>query len=735
MGDEHEKLMSLFNEARARRSPEEREAYLAAACGGDAALRRRVEALLEADIEAGNFLKPPSDDPPASEGPGTVIGHYKLLQLLGEGGFGRVYMAEQLEPVRRKVALKIIKLGMDTREVIARFEAERQALAMMDHPNIAKVFDAGATETGQPYFVMELVRGVPITQYCDQNNLPPLERLSLFVQVCHAIQHAPQNGIIHRDVRPSNILVTLHDGVPVPKVIDFGIAKATQQELTEKTVFTRFHQFLGTPAYMSPEQAEMSGLNIDTRTDIYALGVLLYELLTGHTPFDAKELFQAGLVEMRRRIREQEPLRPSTRVSTLADAERTTVARHRQSDAPRLIHLLRGDLDWIVMKALEKDRRRRYDTTNALAQDLERHLKHEPVSASPPSTLYRARKFVRRHRVGVVTAAAVSATLIFGLIGSLLGFTRASRERDRALAAEHQAATNEQKARIEAALSAQVAQFLKEMLKNVPPEVALGRDTALLRAVLDTTAERVGKDLKDQAEVEAELRETIGRVYRGLSQWAKAEAMHRRALSLRKKLFGSEHPAVAESLVSVAYSLFRQGNYTEAEALHREALAMNRKLLGEENLAVAGSLAGLGRALGAQGKVAEAETLIHEALAIYKKLLGDEHPEVASLLDDLVRWLHQQGKLVEAESLERETLAMQRRLFGQEHPDIAVSRILLSGILGDQGRLADAETLYREALAMQRKLLASDNPRLVGSTFGLAALLRRQGKQTEAELL
>ena len=351
----------------------------------------------------------------AEEESSQRIGRYKILQKLGEGGCGVVYMAEQTDPVRRRVALKVVKLGMDTRQVIARFEAERQALALMDHPNIAKVLDAGATETGRPYFVMELVKGIRITDYCDQNHLSTPERLGLFTQVCHAIQHAHQKGIIHRDIKPSNILVTLHDGVPVPKVIDFGIAKATEQPLTEKTVFTALGQFMGTPAYMSPEQAELSGLDIDTRSDIYALGVLLYELLTGRTPFDSKELLQAGLDEMRRRIREDEPMRPSTRLSTMLDADLTQVAQQRRSEPAKLTRFIRGDLDWIVMKCLEKDRARRYETANGLAMDIHRHLGNEPVVACPPSAAYRFRKLFRRNKLVVAAFGGVAASLLIGL--------------------------------------------------------------------------------------------------------------------------------------------------------------------------------------------------------------------------------------------------------------------------------------------------------------------------------
>jgi serine/threonine protein kinase/WD40 repeat protein len=380
-------------------------------------------------VVAGSTIR---GDFPSDPRTGGCIGPYHILQQIGEGGCGVVYLAEQERPLRRRVALKLIKPGMDTEQVIARFEAERQALALMDHPNIAKVLEAGATETGRPYFVMELVRGIRITDYCDQNNLSTEERLDLFIQVCHAVQHAHQKGIIHRDLKPSNVLVTLHEGAPVPKVIDFGIAKATEQRLTDKTLFTAYEQFIGTPAYMSPEQTEMTGLDIDTRSDIYALGVLLYELLTGHTPFEASQLVQAGLEEMRRVIREQEPVRPSTRISTLAAQEQTTVAQRRQAEPPKLIQRVQGDLDWIVMKCLEKNRTRRYETANALATELERHLQHEPVLARPPSTTYRLQKFVRRNRLLVRAGAAVLATLLLGIMASTWQTIRANHLRAQA---------------------------------------------------------------------------------------------------------------------------------------------------------------------------------------------------------------------------------------------------------------------------------------------------------------
>jgi serine/threonine protein kinase len=444
----------IFIEALQKDAACERSAFLDTACAGDRELRERIEQLLLQHDRDDSFLldsPPPGlgmtvDMPEITEGPGTVIGPYKLLEQIGDGGFGIVYMAEQQAPVHRRVALKIVKPGMDTREVLARFKVERQALALMDHPNIAGVLDAGSTDSGRPYFVMELVRGVPITDYCDQKNLPIHERLDLFVKVCHAVQHAHQKGIIHRDLKPSNVLVTQHDAMPVPKVIDFGVAKAIDRQLTPETLFTRFTEMIGTPLYMSPEQAEMTRLDVDTRADIYSLGVLLYELLTGSTPFDKDHLHKAAFDEIRRIIREQEPPKPSTRISTLGDT-RSVVAAHRQADPQQLCRLVRGDLDWIVMKALEKDRTRRYDTTSNLAADVLRYLSDRPVEARPPSSVYRFRKFARRNRLAFTTVAVVVSALLLGTVVSVNQAIRATRAEQMARAVLEQARSEAEWAR------------------------------------------------------------------------------------------------------------------------------------------------------------------------------------------------------------------------------------------------------------------------------------------------
>ena len=721
----------------------ERESYLAQTCGQDTALRERVDALLLESARACGFLEHsvPGDFESLKravlggiESVGDQIGPYKLLRQLGEGGCGVVYLAQQREPIRRRVAFKVIKLGMDTRQVIARFEAERQALALMDHPNIAKVFDAGATQTGRPYFVMELVRGIRITDYCDQNQLAVEDRLDLFVQICHAIQHAHQKGIIHRDIKPSNILVEQADGQTVAKVIDFGVAKATGGAiLTDKTVFTAFEQFIGTPAYMSPEQATMTSLDIDTRSDIYALGVLLYELLTGRTPFEHKELLALGLEQMRHIIGEKEPARPSTRLSALNEDEKTSVAQRRRVEVPQLIHSVRGDLDWIVMKCLEKNRSRRYATANGVAEDISRHLRDEPVSARPPGRMYRFQKLVQRNKVIFAAGAAVLAALLIGLGFSTWLFFRERSARSRAVFAEGIQVQLRQRAEAEARKSQHVAQFLKDMLAGVGPWVALGRDTTLLKEILNKTAERVGKDLRDQPEVQAELLSTLGDTYLDLGQRTNGAAMHRGALQLRRNIYGEFNTNVANSLDGIGRAFLWQDNADEAEAYLQKAFMIRTNLLGLDNLQVADSLARLGRLRFLQGRPSEGEPLYRRCLELRRKFLGTNNAHVIGALEGLCLCLRDQDRLGEAEKVAREMVEIQARLSGAESSiETAVMQAGLADIFVQQNRMAEAEVPARENWLACRRVFGEDSFQAIQAAVGYFIVLGANGKSPEA---
>ena len=713
----HEREVEIFEAAQALPSGQ-RDAFLARETGGNTELLQRVQALLQAAEKPTEFLAPPSKAVPPLpniEKPGDRIGRYKLLEQIGEGGCGMVFMAAQEEPIRRKVALKVIKLGMDTRQVIARFEAERQALALMDHPNIAKVYDAGATATGRPYFVMELVRGLRITDYCNEKKLPIQKRLELFVQVCQAVQHAHQKGIIHRDLKPSNILVTVNDGVAVPKVIDFGIAKATTgEQLTDKTVFTAFHQFMGTPAYMSPEQAELTSVDIDTRSDIYTLGVLLYELLTGRTPFDPSELLQAGLDEMRRTLREKEPARPSTLLSTLNADQLTVTARQQGLEPPKLINLVRGDLDWIVLKCLEKDRARRYETASALLMDIQRHLGNEPVTARPRSRLYDFQKTVRRHKVGFAAAAAVMVALSLGLGIATWSLIKEKQARERA--------------DLEAAKSLQIARFLEDMLRGIDPKTAKERDTTLLRDILKETSLRVSQDLTNQPMVEAHIANTLGNIYAALGEFESAEMMARNALALRQGDGGGQPADVAESHFDLAHHLWSQGKLVEAEKIAREGLLYAKDVEGKKDSQVGKSLAQLAVIVQDQGRLGEAENLFRKSLKVRKQFLGDKHPTVAQALNSLSGVLTLEGKQGEAERINREALIIFRSSKPINLPDD--DSLYGRGLeFYDQGNWAEAETCFRQAVVHRRK----NRHDLDVALSALGSTLRRQEKFSEAE--
>ena len=748
--------------------PEDRAACLDQACGDNGPLRRRIEALLNASEQSGAFLevsaaptlrRTPAASIPLAEKPGDKVGRYKLLQQIGEGGCGVVYMAEQEEPVRRRVALKIIKLGMDTKSVIARFEAERQALAMMDHPNIAKVFDAGATETGRPYFVMELVRGMKITDYCDETRLSIRARLDLFMQICHAIQHAHQKGIIHRDIKPSNILVTVNDGVPVPKVIDFGIVKATGgQQLTDKTIFTAFEQFIGTPAYMSPEQAVLTSVDIDTRSDIYALGVLLYELLTGKTPFDAGDLLAAGLDELRRTIRETEPARPSMRLSTMPGNELSTTAQRRGLDAPKLVTELHGDLDWIVMKCVEKDRVRRYETANGLAMDIQRHLNNEPVVARPPNNFYRFQKLVRRNKLAFAAASAVIATLIIGLTVSAALFFKEKAARVRAVEAETQLqrALAEAKQQRDAALKqkqradeqAEIAKAVKDFLQNDLLKQADSKAQAdrgfeqqpdlTVKEALRRAAEKIGQRFTNQPLVEAEIRSTLGVTFNGLAEWSLAIPHLERAVALRKQTAGPDHPDTLASMSQLAGAyqdagIFDAGRLKETLSLREEMLKLQKAKLGPDHPDTLATMSQLARAYKEAGRSAEALLLYEETLKLQKAKLGADHPDTLVTMNNLAIAYLDAGRLSEALQLADETLKLRKAKLGPEHPDTLGSMNNLANAYRRVGRLTEAVRLYEETLKLANARLGPDHPHTGWYVYNLIEAYRATGDLKEAE--
>jgi len=715
--------------------------------------------------------------------------------LIGEGGFGVVYMTEQEKPIRRRVALKIIKLGMDTKQVIARFEAERQALAMMDHPNIARVFDAGATDTGRPYFVMELVKGIPITEYCDKNNLDTRQRLDLFIDVCKAVQHAHQKGIIHRDIKPSNVMITLHDGKPVPKIIDFGIAKATQHRLTEKTFFTEYRQFIGTPEYMSPEQAEMTGLEVDTRSDIYSLGVLLYELLTGTTPFEGDKLRSAAYDEIRRIIREDEPPKPSTRLSSLGDAL-SDVAKHRHVQPDQLCKIVRGDLDWVVMKSLEKDRTRRYETANEFAQDINRHLGDEPVSAGPPSAGYRLSKFVRRNRAVVTAVAAVLVVLVAGIVVSTIfaigqALARAEAvaarvaeaqqrqiaetERDKAVEAERLAEQRREQAvaaRDETEQQAKVLRAVVDFLSNDVFGKASEKQT--VHELLDAASESLDGKFEDAPLVEASIHEALGTAYQSLGEYEDAEVHLERAWEIRserghpdamdslQKLlglychesgreieqrldlrllekigtgFGEIEPRTLIFVDLAAATYVLQERYDKAEALYVKGLEVRRRVLGEEHPDTLKTMSRLAQVYEKQERYDQAEPLYIKALEGSRRALGEEHPDTQKCIGELSDVYLEQERYKEAEPLLAEVLEIRRRVLGDEDPNTLEAMESLAELYEEQGRLDKAEPLLLKVMEGKRQVLGEEDLDALASMSKVLDLYCRQGRYEEAERL
>jgi len=739
----------------------ERDAWVRAQCGGDDDLRAEAEAklarlgedasvLLTGGLEAFVHTETPPGALPSDGAP--TVARYSLQERIGEGGFGEVYRAEQIEPVQRRVALKVLKAGLDTRAVLARFEAERQALAVMDHPCIAKVFDAGRTDQGRPYFAMEYVDGSPITDHCDRERLGTRDRLRLILRACEGVQHAHQKAVIHRDLKPSNVLVGGADGVADVKVIDFGVAKAMESPLTERTLQTEVGQIIGTPEYMSPEQAEMSG-DIDTRTDVYALGAMLYELLTGHRPFDTESLRERGVEGIRKVLRETDPPRPSTRISTADRQAVTPIAANRRTTPNALAGSLRGDLDWITMKALEKDRARRYGSPAELAADIERHLRHEPVIARPPSVPYLAARFVRRHRIGTaVTAAAVVALVAF-----------AAREKIQ----------SERIAR-EQARSERVAAFLTDMLGEIEPQVlgealwsdlrrrvetaqegrAPGEAAAALaefdrltagvnptdaamelldREILERAAHTVEERLGDDPLVAARLRSTLGRTYRKLGLYERGEPHLREALALREGNLAPDHPDVLTSRSDLGALLVDRVELETAEALARSVLEDRKRVLGPGHVDTYLAHHELAHVVGEAGNPEEAEENYRIALEGLRRLAGDDDPRTLEVINALGFVLLERRKESEAEELWRESLERRRRVLGDDAPPTLESLSNLGFLLQATGRLDEAEPYYREALDGMRRVLGDGHPWTLTLNSNLGYLFRQQGRLDEAE--
>ncbi len=672
MDKPHNPEETLFDAARALKDSQQRAAFLSAACQHDPALRQRVERLLADATAAADYfdqIAPPSANfSPAGSGAesatvvaedlaertGTVIGKYKLLQQIGEGGMGVVYMAEQTVPFDKRVALKIIKLGMDTKAVVARFEAERQALALMNHPNIAKVLDAGATDTGRPYFVMELVKGVPITEYCDKQKLSTKERLELFIPVCQAIQHAHQKGIIHRDIKPSNVMVALFDGRPVPMVIDFGIAKATNQRLTQQTVFTNLGQLIGTPAYMSPEQAEGSQLDIDTRSDIYSLGVLLYELLTGSQPFPEKQLRSAGWKEMIRIIQEDEPPRPSTRLSTLTDPEQSAVTGAHPEGIRKISLLLRRELDWIVMMCLEKDRAKRYETANGLAMDVARYLKGEAIVAVPPTWRYQLSKLARKHKKTFAMAAAIAVILAVATVFSTHQSIVAKRERDVATA---------------------VSDFLdKDLLQRADvygsdPFQTPHRDLLLLDVVNRASTNLQGK-FKDQPVVEASIRLTLGKIFIGVGEWPAAKSHLEEALKLFERSVGANDARTVETKFVLGRLELERHQLDKSEAFFKEVIEWRTQQLGERHRDTLEATIGMAKAQHLRNNWAKAEDLFAKVRVVAEADTG--HAGLLTLQartgEILAQYFNRRGRQIDCKSVMKEIIEDYRQTVGSDHP-------------------------------------------------------------------
>ncbi|MGC2172659.1 MAG: serine/threonine-protein kinase [Candidatus Sulfotelmatobacter sp.] len=791
-----ERVKDLLHQAM-QLEPGQRARFLDEACSSDVTLRAEVESLLvaEADVRSSFLESPPlgADSPGGEDStlkPGQIFAQrFQLIRKLGEGGMGQVWLADQTSPVRRQVALKLIKAGMYDEAVVQRFQSERQSLAIMDHPAIAKVFDAGTTSQGQPYFVMEYVPGLSITEYCDQKKLTIPERLQLLIQVCEGVQHAHQKAIIHRDLKPANILVVEVDGKPVPRIIDFGLAKAITPQADGESLFTQMGQFVGTPGYMSPEQADPNVQDIDTRTDVYSLGVVLYVLLSGLQPFETKQ--KQPLDEWLRKLREEEPPRPSTKVSTDRDTSNATAAA-RGTEPRQLVSLLRGDLDWITMKAVEKDRARRYGTPSELTADIRRYLNHEPVAARPASAGYRFRKYTRRHRVGVAVAAGLVLLLAAFSILQAVQLRRITRER--------------------------ITDFMTNMFKVSDPSQARG-NSVTAREILDKASKEAASGLAKDPEVQSEMMRVMSKTYQGLGLYPRAHELAQSALDARLRLLGPDDPKTLESMAQMATVLIYEGHYPEAEKFERQALAGEHRVLepadpltletmdhlavileheghddqaeklerevvdvgsrklGPENEQILRAMSNLGvalwhqslyeeaeqayrqlldvdrRVLGSddprtliaagnlalvlqsEGRFSEAEPLYREVLAVQQRVLGTEHQATLFTMENLAALLIMEGRLAEAEKISRETLAIRIRILGPEHPDTLLSKMNVADELFHEGHVPEAEKLQREALGTSIRVLGPENPSSLEYQSGLARTLTKEGRYSEAEKL
>jgi len=691
--------------------PEQRAAYLDQVCGSDGALRSEIESLLSA-YESSHGLPEPSEEAQvASAGQEfKSAGPYRLVKKLGEGGMGQVWLAEQVSPVRREVALKLIKAGVYDDSTLRRFQSERQSLAIMDHPAIAKVFDAGATPEGQPYFAMEYVPGMPITDYCDEKRLKIRARLELFIQACEGVQHAHQKAIIHRDLKPENILVVEVDGKPMPRIIDFGLAKAITPQIAGETLFTQIGSFVGTPGYLSPEQADPGALDIDTRTDVYSLGAVLYVLLTGALPIDPRKWQKLPLHDVLRQLREEEPRRPSTKIRLEKESSRA-IAGSRGMKPADLASLLHGDLDWITMKALEKDRARRYGSPSELAADISRYLKNEPVVARPASTGYRLRKYALRHRVAAGVTAGLTLLLVGFAVVQAAQLRRITRERDRAN---------------------RITEFMTNMFKVTNPSEARGK-TVTAREILDKASQDIDAGLKKDPDLQARMMDVMGQVYDNLGLYARAQTLLQQSVDIRRRVLGAESPDTLRSMSDLSRTLDHEGHYAEAETLIRQTLEIERRVLGPQHPDTVWSISNLGISLTRDGRFGEAEKLLREALDTRRHMFGLEDPQTLVSMSNLAAVLADEHQFVEAEKLLRETVEVKRRVLGPDNPDTIVSLNNLASVLNSEGTYPEAEKIFQEALDTRRRILGPEHPQTLVSMLNLADTLTKMGQYDEAK--